>query len=226
MSGHQSRCRHPSHLLLPWSSTLPTAVDTAHSFFSLLSTPQQQPKPIRLHLSFHTGSEVCGRQLQQRLLQNKRQQLQRDVSAAAAAGAADAAPAPAPEGLFWRKVCALALIFLGSTVNYTILQVGFASSSSLGWGQSSVGMSIQGTDFSCHTPFSPWSSIAACAWSVHLGPCTATLPAVSTWDAPGACRHQPQKTQQHSHVHPLFTCNRQAGIVLSSTTCSCMCVGR
>jgi hypothetical protein len=49
---------------------------------------------------------------------------QREVRTSAAAGAESlpAEPSP-PQGLFWRKVSALALIFLGSTINYTILQV-------------------------------------------------------------------------------------------------------
>jgi len=49
--------------------------------------------------------------------------VQRDV-AAAASGSSQPPGASAPQGLFVKKIAALALIFPGGTINYTILQVG------------------------------------------------------------------------------------------------------
>jgi hypothetical protein len=102
-------CRHQASVSRVVRSAVGTASSTASKHTSAASRPC-------LHHQLHPGR--CIQQPNLHVTQ------QREVQAAAAAGAQPlpAEPYP-PQGLFWRKVSALALIFLGSTINYTILQV-------------------------------------------------------------------------------------------------------
>lgn len=108
---------HPSH------SDPPAPPPVANTSASPFTPTLTYTSPPSLHaLSSSASAPRC--QAAPITLTSRAPRLHIAASAAAAASAASSDAGPPPAGLFVKKVAALGLVFLCSTINYTILQVG------------------------------------------------------------------------------------------------------